>query len=142
MDRDPIAEIKDKFSDKIDKFQQRSERRIYFDVKKQDVPEVSKHIYELGARFVIASGTDTRFGIEILYHWSFDESGKVVSVRTLVDKESLEIESVAPILPAAEWIEREIHELLGVDFKNHPNLTRLLMAEDWPEGKYPLRREQ
>ncbi|MHA1469845.1 MAG: NADH-quinone oxidoreductase subunit C, partial [Candidatus Asgardarchaeia archaeon] len=36
---------------------------------------------------------------------------------------------------------REIHDVLGIDFKNHPNLERLILADDWPEGVYPLRKE-
>ena len=44
--------------------------------------------------------------------------------------------------PQAEWIEREIWEMLGINFKGHPNLKRLLLAEDWPEDKYPLRNKQ
>jgi Ni,Fe-hydrogenase III component G len=42
---------------------------------------------------------------------------------------------------AAEWIEREIHDILGIDFKNHPNLKRLILFDDWPEGVYPLRKD-
>ncbi|MCX6358013.1 MAG: NADH-quinone oxidoreductase subunit C, partial [Candidatus Aureabacteria bacterium] len=50
-------------------------------------------------------------------------------------------DSLAPVLKAAEWIEREIHEMLGVRFTGHPNLKRLLLADDMPEGRYPLRRD-
>ena len=63
------------------------------------------------------------------------------SIRTRLDREAPEIESIAKICPAAEWIEREIWELLGIQFRNHPDLRHLLLDEDWPEGKYPLRRD-
>ena len=39
----------------------------------------------------------------------------------------------------ADWHEREVYDLSGVFFTNHPNLTRILLAEDW-EG-YPLRKD-
>ena len=39
------------------------------------------------------------------------------------------------------WIEREISELLGIKFKNHPDMRRLLLSDEWPEGVYPLRRD-
>jgi NADH:ubiquinone oxidoreductase subunit C len=32
-------------------------------------------------------------------------------------------------------------EMLGINFSGHPNLKRLLLADDWPEGKYPLRQD-
>jgi len=44
-------------------------------------------------------------------------------------------------MKCAEWIEREIHEMFGVNFKGHPNLKHLLLKDDWPEGNYPLRRD-
>ena len=39
------------------------------------------------------------------------------------------------------WIEREIHEILGINFKGHPDMRKLLLPEGWPEGVYPLRRD-
>lgn len=137
-----LEKIKGKFSWQILNIFEKSLRRAYIDLKPENIKEVVEFIFRrLGARFVIASGVDTPDGIEILYHFSFDSVGKIVTLRTKIDKENPEIESITPIIKGAEWIEREIYELLGVRFKNHPNLKRLLLAEDWPEGKYPLRRE-
>ena len=67
----------------------------------------------------------------------------MISLRVLTgNKEKPEMESITSIIKGAEWIEREIWELLGVNFKGHPNLKRLLLDKTWPEGKYPLRREE
>jgi NADH-quinone oxidoreductase subunit C len=57
------------------------------------------------------------------------------------DRAQPEIDSITPIFPGAEWIEREMWEMLGINFSGHPNLKRLLLADDWPEGKYPLRQD-
>jgi Ni,Fe-hydrogenase III component G len=57
------------------------------------------------------------------------------------DRENPSIESITPLIPAAEWIEREIHDILGIEIKNHPNMRRLILADDWPEGVYPLRKD-
>jgi NADH:ubiquinone oxidoreductase subunit C len=112
------------------------------EVKPGDVPEVTRLVFrDLGARFQIASGVDTPQAIEILYHWAFDPLGFVVTVRTRLDRQNPEIESLARICKGTEWIEREMWELLGVRFRNHPDLRHLLLADDWPEGKYPLRRD-
>lgn len=137
-----LAKIKEKFSWQILNIFEKSLRRAYIDVKPENIKQMVEFIFRrLKARFVIVSAVDTRNAIEMLYHFSFDSVGKIITLRTKIDKENPEIESITPIIKGAEWIEREIYELLGVRFKNHPNLKRLLLAEDWPEGKYPLRRE-
>ncbi|MFB0526354.1 MAG: NADH-quinone oxidoreductase subunit C [bacterium] len=142
MTEEILARIKDRFSKKILRIFEKSPRRIYIDFDSKDIPQVVSFIFrDMEGRLSTATGVDTRENIEIIYHFSFDSSGTIISLRTLIDKNNPEIESVTPIIKGAEWIEREIHELLGVNFKNHPNLKRLLLPEDWPEGKYPLRRE-
>ena len=142
MAEEILARIRDEFSKKILKVFEKSPRRIYVDFDAKDIPEVASFLFrEMGGRLATATGIDTRKNIEILYHFSFDSLGTIISLRTLIDRNNPEIESVTPIIKGAEWIEREIHELLGVNFRNHPNLKRLLLFEDWPEGKYPLRRE-
>jgi Ni,Fe-hydrogenase III component G len=136
-------EIKEKLAEKIIDWSQHCEKRIYFSIKAQDLKAAAKFLFkELGLRFIIATGHDTPQGIEILYHFSADKSGQIFSLRVLIaDKKNPEIESLAPLFSGAEWIEREMWELLGINFKGHPNLKRLLLSEEWPEGKYPLRHK-
>lgn len=143
MEYDVIKQIKDRFYQRLINFEEHSARRIYLEIKPEDIKEIISYIFlDLKARFVIMTGIDTSKGIEILYHLSFDQTGKIVSLRVLLpDKNKLEIESITSIIRGAEWIEREIWEMLGVKFLGHPNLKRLLLADDWPQGNYPLRRE-
>ena len=120
----------------------RSEKRIYVTVPPETVPNATRLLFdELGARFQIASGIDTPKGIEILYHWAFDKLNLVVTLKTILDRDQPEIESLAAICTGIEWIEREMWELLGVTFRGHPDMRHLLLRDDWPDGKYPLRRD-
>ncbi len=138
---DVVGRIKEEFSDKIIHFEEKSERRIYIDIQPRDIPEVVRFIFkDLACRFATATGIDTPAGLEILYHFSYDPQGKMISMRTLItDKKHPEIGSISPMFPGAEWIEREMWEMLGINFRGHPNLKRLLLAEEWPEGNHPLR---
>ena len=126
--------------------EQRSQERAFVEVAPESVPEISGVLFnELGARLQTASGVDTPAGIEVLYHWALDGKGDgagcVISVRTLLEGDSPELQSITSACPAAEWIERELWELLGVQIRNHPDLRHLLLRDDWPEGRYPLRRD-
>ena len=49
------------------------------------------------------------------------------------------LESIIPVWPAANFFEREIHDLMGVRFIGHPNPARMMMPDDW-EG-HPLRKD-
>ncbi len=139
-----LEKLKAKFGQKIEKIYIHNERRIYLDLKeKNDIKEVALFLFfELGLRFNIASGSDTRKNFEILYHFSDDKTGQLISVRVTIDKSDVSIVSITPYIKAVEWIEREMHELLGIDFIGHPNMKPLLLAEDWPKGKFPLRHDE
>jgi Ni,Fe-hydrogenase III component G len=116
-------------------------RRVYVEVDREKISEVAHFFFkEKGARFAIATGTDTRRGFEILYHFAHDKGGVMYSVRVFIPKEDPTITSLGQWMPAALWIEREMHELLGIDFEGHPNLEPLLTPEDWPQDRHPLRR--
>jgi NADH:ubiquinone oxidoreductase subunit C len=119
-----------------------NERRLYISVAKEQIFDIANFLYkEKGLRLSIATGIDTRDGFEILYHFSYDKVGTYFTIKTLLPKENPKIKSLAPLYTAANWIEREMHELLGIEFEGHPNLKPLLTSDDWPEEKYPLRRD-
>ena len=137
-----LARMRTELGDRIVAWREKSATRHYVEVAPADVPAATRLVFkELGARFQIASGIDTPTGIEILYHWAFDELGVVVTIVTRLDRDHPEVESVAGICTGTEWIEREMWELLGITFRNHPDMRHLLLSDDWPADQYPLRRD-
>jgi len=79
--------------------------------------------------------------MEILYHFLIEDINLLISLRVKLQKPKLEIDSLSPIFEGSSWIEREIHEILGINFRGHKDLRKLLLPDDWPEGVYPLRRD-
>jgi NADH-quinone oxidoreductase subunit C len=75
---------------------------------------------------------------EVVYNLYSINANERVRLKAATDERE-GIESVTGVWPAANWMEREVYDLFGVPFKNHPDLRRLLLPEDW-EG-HPLRKE-
>jgi len=135
-----LRDIRGRFKKDIVDVFDKSIARVYIEIKPESIVKVANYIFkDLGARFNIASGVDARQHIEILYHFTIEDINLLISLRVKLPKSKLEIDSLAPSFEAANWIEREIHELLGIHFKGHPDLRKLLLSDDWPEGVYPLR---
>ena len=124
------------------KWEERTPRRYYIQVDAEKICEAVKELHNAGCRFSILSGIDHPDTIELMYHFSFDNEGIILNIVTFISKGNPEIASITSVIKeAAEWIEREVHELLGVDFKGHPGLTPLLLAENWPKECFPLRKD-
>ena len=138
-----IKNISDRFGSKVLNVNKRSDKRVYIDIYPKDITEFTRYIFkESGFRFNTASGVDDFDALEILYHFSHDASGIVVSFRALLkDKQDPHIDTITNITRSAWWIERELHELFGIEFNGNSDLRPLLLPDDWPKGVYPLRKD-
>lgn len=137
---DILKDLSTRFKEDIVDIFDKSVKRVYIDIKPSSIVKMAGYIFkDLGARFNIASGVDVRNHIEILYHFTIEDINLLISLRVELPKSKLEIDSLVPVCEGANWIEREIHELFGINFKGHPDLRRLLLSDDWPEGVHPLR---
>ena len=78
------------------------------------------------------------FAFSVVYHLTSISRSKRLRLRILVP-EGFVPESAYPAYPSADWMEREIFDMLGITFANHPDMTRILCPDNW-EG-FPLRKE-
>src|SRR5438477_3395413 len=76
---------------------------------------------------------------EIVYHLHSIERNERVRLKAFLPGADPVIESVTGVWRGANWYEREVFDLFGVRFLNHPDLRRIMMPEDW-EG-HPLRKD-
>jgi NADH-quinone oxidoreductase subunit C len=76
---------------------------------------------------------------EVVYHMQSIERKLWLRVKCQVSGEKPEIDSVYEVWRGADWYERETFDLFGITFRNHPNMTRIMMPEGW-KG-HPLRKD-
>ena len=136
-----VDELKKKFSKEILETISRNDRRVSLHIYPASLIRISEYLFKnLGLRFIIASALHTKKGFEIYYHFSHDSTGLILNLHVLLDPEKPEVESLTVMFEATNWIEREMHELFGINFLNHPNLDQLLSEGNWAKGVYPYRK--
>lgn len=136
-----VDELKLTFAKEILDTKTRNDSRVSLHIDPDALVKMSEYLFkELDFRFIIASALHTKKGFEIYYHFSQDSSGLILNLHVLLDQKNPQVESLTPMFEATNWIEREMHELFGINFLNHPNLDQLLSEGNWAKGVYPYRK--
>jgi len=78
--------------------------------------------------------------LTMVYHLSSTKYRHNIVVKIKLDRTNPEIETVSRIWKTAEFHEREVYEMFGVNFLNHPDLRLLILPDGW-EGKNPMRKD-
>jgi NADH-quinone oxidoreductase subunit C len=81
---------------------------------------------------LVSTATDRRLIVKTYLDPSIDTSG-------IEPDPTLEVDSACDIWPGAEWPEREVYDMFGIRFRNHPDLRRILLWKDYPG--HPLRKD-
>jgi NADH:ubiquinone oxidoreductase subunit C len=81
---------------------------------------------------------DWKTHLTMVYHFSSTTYRHQLVIKSKLDSTNPAIDTLCSLWPAAELFEREVYELFGVHFNNHPDLRKLILPDDW-EG-YPLRK--
>jgi NADH-quinone oxidoreductase subunit C len=86
------------------------------------------------------TASDRKDGLNVIYHLTSTEYRHIVVLKViLADKENPMVATVSDLWSAAEYLEREVFDLFGVKFENHPDLRRLFLDDEWVG--YPLRKD-
>jgi NADH-quinone oxidoreductase subunit C len=85
------------------------------------------------------SGVDQETHMEVAYYLLSLASKREYAVKVKTDRDNPRIPSVTPIWDTANWNEREVYDLYGIDFPGHPDLRRIMMPDDWVG--HPLRKD-
>ncbi len=129
-----------------DKLQNKIEFRgeTTFVIRPEDLREVAKFCGdELALDYLIDITSVDNFGeeprFEIVYELYSMALGTHLRLKLSVSEELNEVPTVSDIWPTANWHEREIYDMMGIRFSDHPDLRRILMWEGYPY--FPLRKE-
>lgn len=76
---------------------------------------------------------------ETVYDVSIIGEADMLHVKTRVDRKHPVVPSMVPIWGGAIWQEREVYDLMGITFQDHPDLRRILLDDDWQD--HPLRKD-
>jgi NADH:ubiquinone oxidoreductase subunit C len=116
----------------------------YFIVKADQLRDFSRFIHDdplLMLNFLMnLSVVDYSERFEIVYNVCSYRLKHRIFFKIMLDHDKPEVDSVMKIWPAANWFEREAWELFGIHVRDHPNLTRFLLPEDWDQG-HPMRKD-
>jgi NADH-quinone oxidoreductase subunit C len=108
---------------------------------KDDIEAVAAVVDRLGFALEAISGIDwlAEGAMELVYDFNKMADGGRVAIRVRVSREKPELPSISGIYGGANWHEREAHDMYGIVFSGHPNLTPLLLPED--STIHPLRKD-
>ncbi|MFN2507746.1 MAG: NADH-quinone oxidoreductase subunit C [Chthoniobacterales bacterium] len=129
-----------------DKIQSKTEFRgeTSFTIRREDLRELAKFCRdELSFDYLLDISSVDHFGeeprFEIIYELYSMTLAVHLRLKLRVAEEDPTVDTISDIWPTAEWHEREVYDMMGLRFNNHPDLRRILMWEGYPY--FPLRKE-
>jgi NADH:ubiquinone oxidoreductase subunit C len=145
MNRDELIRyLLDKFQDKIELLETGKVEPFFLLKNPGDLVTFCKAIKDdrcLEIDFVCnIGGVDTGERFEVVYNVASVKKRIRFDFKLRLEYQGAEIDSVQEVWPAANWYEREIWELFGINIRNHDNLKRFLLPDDWNQG-HPMRKD-
>jgi len=89
------------------------------------------------ADYLYYPGARDRFGV--VYGLLNNTTGERIYVKTYLNEPDLTLPSAFPLWKGADWLEREVYDMYGIEFEGHPDLRRILMPEEFTA--FPLRKD-
>jgi NADH-quinone oxidoreductase subunit C len=109
-------------------------------IKKEELLNVAKKLKEMGFEHLsVITGVDYRDRFEVIYNFFSYIKRQNLVLKVILEHEKPEIDSLTPLWKGADWLERETYDLVGIKFRGHPNLVRILLPEGWVG--HPLRKD-
>jgi len=140
MFENAVKILKEKMANEILEIRVPKPRRAYVLLKPEYHKKVISALMKNDENVMLSTITGVDLGneIELNYHLACEGA---VTLKNRVSREKPFTKTITDIIPGANLYEREVFDLLGVVFEGHPDLKRLMLPDNWPQGNYPLRRD-
>jgi Ni,Fe-hydrogenase III component G len=136
-----IQRINAEIKDKVQEVSLAAPLRINVKVAREQLLTVLRYLKEQFGFTHLATitGLDAGESFEVIYHMASNLA--TVNVRILTPRSDPKIPSVCTVIAGAILYERELQDMFGLVVENIPDPRPLLLADDWPAGEYPLRKD-
>ncbi len=109
-----------------------------------NLPGFARHLRNDGALqfdyLFCLTCVDWKTHLTMVYHLTSTQFRHIIVVKSKLENSNPVIETVSQVWKTAEFHEREVYEMFGVNFLNHPDLRLLILPDGW-EGKNPMRKD-
>ena len=113
---------------------------VVIEVPSENILQTARELLEIGFdRLGMVTAVDLGDDFEMVYRITSRSLSCSAFVKTRVRRAEPSVASLVPVWPAANWQEREVWDLFGIDFVGHPDMRRILLPEEWPG--WPLRKD-
>ncbi len=111
-------------------------------IKKESLLAVAKMLKNSELAFKslhCVSGVDRKDKMEVVYHLHTFKHRYMLTLKVFLPMNDLNVETLSHLWNSANWLEREVFDLFGIKFLNHPDMRRILNPDEWTD--YPLRKD-
>jgi len=136
-----VQKINSEIKDKVQEVSVAAPLRINIKVDRKQLLAVLLYLKEQFGFTHLAtiSGNDLGENFEVVYHMASNLA--TINVRILTPRSDPKIPSTCSVIPGAILYERELQDMFGIVVENIPDPRPLLLADNWPAGEYPLRKD-
>jgi Ni,Fe-hydrogenase III large subunit/Ni,Fe-hydrogenase III component G len=143
--RDILNKIRESYGASITRADIPADNRLLLFINRDSVKPLAGYLFrDLDARYCAGIGMDDRpySGDFLVSHdFAFDRENVLASLIVPVPASDPKIPSISEVVPAANWSEQEMRDLVGIMVEGCPNPKRLVLPDGWPEGLHPLRKD-
>lgn len=117
--------------------------RIYATVPREKIVDAAKAIHkEFDTQYIaVIAARDAGDNIELVYPFALEKEERLIVLKTHVPKSDPNIDTITNVIPGAILYEREAFEMLGVNFRGHPQMEILFLPENWGDKGNPYRKD-